>query len=472
MAIGEGTVLDGRYRLGPVIGRGGTSEVHDGRDLRLERPVAVKLLKVQGLDDPPLGRHFEREAGVVGRLVHPHVVEIFDIGESGGRPYLVMERLTGGNLAHRLGAGPLDRDRVRQFAGELLGALAAAHAAGILHRDIKPSNIVFTTDGSAKVADFGIASVMEHLSSDLPGEPTATNVIVGTPAYLAPERFEGLPATPRSDLWSVGVVLYEALAGVKPFVGKSDRAVGYAVTRQQPVPLGWWRPGLDPPLVAAVHRALEKRPEQRFASAAEMAAAIGTPVTASEMPTTERLAWREDVDTAVIGDGTAAVTQGRDPQRIVSDLVGQLMAAGKIKPRRGGRTPLLGGAVVALLALLALGGVLIAGPVTTSAKRPAMANSPTTAPITTPPTAVPTTTPPTTTPATAPTTAPATRHNIVVTTTSPPSAPPPPATATFAPPATPPSVPSAPAAPTAPTAPDKAAHHQDKVGGHHGNHGD
>lgn len=294
-------------------------------------------------------------------------------------------------------------------------------------------------------------------------------MLIGTPAYLAPERLEGFPATPASDLWAVGILLYEALAGVKPFVGKSALAVAYAVMHHQPVPFQEWRPGVDPSLVAAVHRALEKRPERRFASAAEMAAAIGTPVTASEMPTTERPAWREDVDTALIADGTASVTQGRDPQRNVSDLVGQLMAAGKIKPRREGRTPLLGGAVVALLALLALGGVLIAGPVTTSAKRPAMAISPTTAPITTPPTAMPTTTPFTATPASAPTTAPATRHNIVVTTTSPPSASPPPGTATFAPPATPPSIPSA---PTPPTAPDKAAHHQDKVGGHHGNHGD
>ncbi len=401
MAIGEGTVLGGRYRLGPVIGRGGMSEVHDGRDLRLERPVAVKLLKVQDLDHPHLRRHFEREAGVVGRLVHPHVVEIFDVGESGGRPYLVMERLTGGNLAHRLGAGPLGQDHVRQLAGELLGALAAAHAGGILHQDIKPSNILFSADGSAKVADFGIAQEMEHLSSDLPGEPTDTNVIIGTPAYLAPERFKGLPATPRSDLWSVGVVFYEALAGVKPFVGNSDHAVGSAVTRQQPVPLGWWRPGLDPALVASIHRALEKRPEQRFASATEMGAAIGRSVAGSPVPTNEDRARSEDLDTAIGTEGTAAVRQGRDPQRIVSGLVGYLVASGKIRPRSERRAPLLAGALV-VLALSALCGALIAGLVTASNRRPATANSPTTAPITAPAAPAPITPPATTTPITTP----------------------------------------------------------------------
>ena len=263
VGIDEEAVLNGRYRLGPVIGRGGMSEVHDGHDLRLDRPVAVKLLKVDNLDDPHLGGLFEREAGAVGRLAHPHLVEVFALGESEGRQYLVMERLTGGNLAHRLRAGPLDQDQVRQFASELLDALAAAHAADILHRDIKPSNILFSADGSAKVADFGIASVIEHLSSSFPGEPRPTDVIMGTPAYLAPERFEGHPATPKSDLWSVGVVLYEALAGVKPFVAKSDRGLAFSVTQNPLVPVHWWRPRLDPDLVAAVHQALEKRPERR-----------------------------------------------------------------------------------------------------------------------------------------------------------------------------------------------------------------
>ena len=401
MAIGEGTVLGGRYRLGPVIGRGGMSEVHDGRDLRLQRPVAVKLLRVEDLDHPHLGRHFEREARVVGRLAHPHVVEIFDIGESGGRPYLVLERLTGGNLADRLRGGPLDQDHVRQLASELLRALAAAHAAGILHRDIKPSNILFSMDGSAKVADFGIAQEMEHLSSGVPGEPSDTNVIIGTPAYLAPERFKGLPATPRSDLWSVGVVLYEALAGVKPFVGNSAHAVGYAVTHQQPVPLDWWRPELDPVLVGAIHRALEKRPEQRFASAAEMGATIGRSVAGSPMPISEDRAWSEGLDTAIVTEGTAPVGQGRDPQRIVSGLVAQLVASGKIRRRSGARMPLLGGAVVVLV-LSALCGALIAGLVTASNRRPATANSPTTVPIAAPPAPVPITPPATTTPITAP----------------------------------------------------------------------
>ena len=143
--------------------------------------------------DPNLGGRFEHEARAAGSLAHPNIVEVLGAGKSEERPYLVMERLTGRSLADSLRERPLDEDRARLLASQLLGALAAAHAGGIIHRDIKPSNILWSPDGSAKVADFGIAKGMEHLSSGRSGDPTATNVVVGTPAYLAPERIEGLP---------------------------------------------------------------------------------------------------------------------------------------------------------------------------------------------------------------------------------------------------------------------------------------
>ena len=399
VAIAEGTVLDGRYCLGPVIGRGGMSEVHDGRDLQLERPVAVKLLRMQHLDDPHLGRHFEEELNAVKRLAHPHIVEVFDIGETGRRPYLVMERLIGADLACRLRAGPLDQDELRQVASELLGALDAAHAGGILHGDIKPSNILFSTEGSTKVADFGIANVTDHLSSGPPREPTATTLILGAPAYLAPERFKGLPATPRSDLWSVGVVLYQAVAGVKPFLDKDAGAVANAVVHNPAVPLDWWRPELDRGLLAAVHRALEKRPEERFASAGEMASAIGVSIADAPTATSEDRVRTEELDTVARTGGTVCVTERREPQNIVYGLVRRLVS--------DGRAPLLGGATL-LAALVAVCVVLIAGPKTGSDERRAIANSPTTTPVISPTTAR-VTSPPTTPAVASPaTTAPAT----------------------------------------------------------------
>ncbi len=475
MAVREGTVLDDRYRLGSVIGGGGMSQVRDARDLLLERPVAVKLLRIDNRDDRHLGETLEREARTVSRLAHPHVVKIFDIGESWGHSYLVMERLTGGSLANRLLAGPLDGERVRRLAGELLGALAAAHAGGILHRDIKPSNILFAADGSIKVADFGVAQAIGHRSWGPSGKATEANVSVGTPAYLAPERFEGLPASPRSDLWSVGVLLYEALLGVKPFVGESPQAVGYAVRHHRPVRVDWLRPELDPALITAVHTALEKRPQRRFASATEMGAAIGMSPAGFSMPTSEQRSRSRHVDTAIIAKATARVGQESEVQGIAPAFA-QRAASDNVRPQSGKRTPLLGAALV-VLALLTLCGVLIAGPLTNSTRRPTVASSPTTAPITAPPL----TTPSTTGPAATPTRAAVTPAKIVAPATVPvtpfgrSSAPPRPSPITppiIHSPITPARVPPAPVPPSANFL-GNADHHSDNGGGNSqgGGHG-
>jgi serine/threonine protein kinase len=268
-----GEMVAGRYRLGQPLGSGGMAEVFDAMDERLERPVAVKLLRTELSGDPGLRRRFEIEARAAARLVHPNVVAVFDTGELGDRPYIVMERLPGATLADRLREGRMDEPGTRRLASEVLGALAAAHAAGILHRDVKPSNILWTRDGSVKVADFGIAKGMEPVLGTQTGDITATNLVIGTPAYLAPERLAGEPATPRSDLWSLGAVLYEALAGLRPF--SSAAALVHDPEQTEVVPLAARRPGMDPQLAAAIDRALARRPDQRFASAAEMAAAAG-----------------------------------------------------------------------------------------------------------------------------------------------------------------------------------------------------
>ncbi|MGQ0520373.1 MAG: serine/threonine-protein kinase [Actinomycetota bacterium] len=259
-------VLQARYRLGPLLGRGGMAEVYDGYDERLHRPVAVKLLRPDMAADPDVRSRFEVEARAAAGLSHPNVVAVFDTGEDEGTPFIVMERLPGQTLADRMASGPLDQDWLRRMAGDVLAALGAAHAAGVIHRDVKPGNILISEDGRAKVADFGIAK-----SAEVAMHSTGTGLLVGTPAYLAPERVEGQPATARSDLYALGVVLYEALVGAKPYEGETAVATAHAVLHQRHRPLVEARPGVDPALAAAVERALERDPSRRPASAREMA---------------------------------------------------------------------------------------------------------------------------------------------------------------------------------------------------------
>ena len=261
-------VLDGRYRVGARIGIGGMGEVRRGVDLRLGRDVAIKFLRSDIAEQTAVRSRFEHEATSAARLSHPSAVTVFDTGESNGVPYLVMECLPGHTLADALLEGPLPEQRVRQLAVDLLGALHAAHSIGIVHRDVKPSNVLFTDDGRVKLADFGIAKSADLL------DQTMTGQLVGTPAYLAPERLRGDEASPASDIYSVGVVLYEALTGRKPFQGDTPIAVAYAIANSTPSPIREHVTDVDPRLARVIHRALAKNPSERFATAAALAAAI------------------------------------------------------------------------------------------------------------------------------------------------------------------------------------------------------
>ena len=269
-------LVAGRYRLGELLGTGGMADVYDAIDERLDRPVAVKVLRPEMAVREDVRLRFEAEARSAARLIHPNVVGVFDSGEDedGALPYLVMERLPGETLADRMQdeAGSLDTDWVLRTAGDVLLALGAAHTAGLVHRDVKPANILIATDGCAKVADFGIAKSLEVAAA---ADLTSTNQLVGTPAYVAPERILGKPASPQSDLYAVGVLLYEALAGRKPFTGDTPVATAYAIQHETPDPLAELRPDLAPGVVAAVEQAMDRDPSRRFASAAEMAAALG-----------------------------------------------------------------------------------------------------------------------------------------------------------------------------------------------------
>ncbi|MDQ6614065.1 MAG: serine/threonine protein kinase [Actinomycetota bacterium] len=276
--VAEEVVLGGRYRLHSLLGSGGMAVVYDGWDQRLARPVAVKLLRPDLAAVPDLRRRFEFEARAAARLTHPNVVAVFDAGEDRGRSYIVMERLRGESLADSIGHGPVDAAWLGRLAGEVLAALGAAHEAGIVHRDIKPGNILLGPDGRAKVADFGIASVVESpaaaatAAAETAAALTGTGLVLGTPAYLAPERAMGHPATPQSDLYSLGVVLYEALTGSKPFAGATPAAIAAAAVQGAAQDPSLLRPDADPQLVAVIGRAMALDPAHRYATAAEMAA--------------------------------------------------------------------------------------------------------------------------------------------------------------------------------------------------------
>lgn len=265
-------IIGGRYRLGPVIGRGGMAEVRRAHDDRLGRDVAVKLLRADLAADPVARERFETEARAAAGISHPNAVTVYDNGEHEGRPYIVMECVRGGTLRDEMASGPLAPDRVRDIAIGMLGALGAAHAMGIIHRDVKPANILVTTDGTPKLSDFGIAKTTDGLDHTVTGE------LMGTPAYVAPERLAGSAASPQSDLYSLGIVLYEALTGAKPFHGDTPLAIVHAIHTAHPVPVRSRLPEIDSALAGSIDRAMDKNPLRRYATAEDMASALAAPV--------------------------------------------------------------------------------------------------------------------------------------------------------------------------------------------------
>jgi Protein kinase domain len=263
-------VLSGRYEIGPLLGRGGMADVYDAVDTRLNRAVAVKVLRPAMASRPDVRRRFEDEARAAAKLSHNNVVAVFDTGEDDGVPWIVMERLSGESLASRLVPGqPLETVWVLQMAGDVLGALSAAHAAGVVHRDIKPGNILIGDDGCAKVTDFGIAKSVETV-----GDSTTAGLLLGTPRYLSPERVAGKASTASSDIYALGVVLYEALSGRRAYEGDTPMTVAHAVQSTAPPPLSQLRPDLPADLIALVDKAMARDPARRFATAREMAAAL------------------------------------------------------------------------------------------------------------------------------------------------------------------------------------------------------
>jgi eukaryotic-like serine/threonine-protein kinase len=259
-------LFGGRYELRGILGRGGMAEVHDGWDTRLGRAVAINLLHPGFADHPETRLRFEAEARSAAALNHPHIVAVHDSGEHNGMPFIVMERLSGSSLAGYIARGPVPEPVVRSVLDGVLSALACAHEAGILHRDIKPGNILFAADGEPKVSDFGIAKMADAVH-------TMTGQVVGTMAYLSPQRLVGYPATPSDDLYAVGVVGYEALTGRRPFMQDNFGALARAILEGQYPPLAAMM-RVDPTLAAVTERAIARDPRWRFRAARAMRAAL------------------------------------------------------------------------------------------------------------------------------------------------------------------------------------------------------
>ncbi|GAC1425516.1 MAG: hypothetical protein NVSMB5_19830 [Candidatus Velthaea sp.] len=258
-----GRTLAGRYRIGALIGRGGMADVYRGTDIVLERPVAVKILTDRSDD---IRKRFLREAQSMARLNHPNIVSVYDAGQSDGLSYIVME-LVNGRTLQQIPAQELTMHTAVRYFIDLLEALAYAHLQSIIHRDIKPANVMVVSEGTIKVMDFGLSRRTSEMSS-----VTNAGEIVGTIAYLSPERFLGKVADARSDLYSVGVVMYEVFAGTVPFRSDTEDlvAVIFAHVNEPPAPLRSINRGVPIQIERIVLKLLEKDPNRRYQNAREL----------------------------------------------------------------------------------------------------------------------------------------------------------------------------------------------------------
>jgi serine/threonine-protein kinase len=313
--------LSDRYEIGDILGFGGMSEVHLARDIRLHRDVAVKVLRADLARDPSFYLRFRREAQNAAALNHPAIVAVYDTGEAetpaGPLPYIVMEYVEGVTLRDIVhNDGPMPPRRAIEIIADACQALNFSHQAGIIHRDVKPANIMISTTNAVKVMDFGIARAI----ADSGNSVTQTAAVIGTAQYLSPEQARGDSVDARSDVYSLGCVLYEMLTGEPPFTGDSPVSVAYQHVREDPVPPSVRHPGISADLDAVVLKALAKNPENRYQTAAEMRADLvrvhngEAPEAPKVMTDAERTSLM-----ASMGPGHGSPRTGPLPRRRLSD---------------------------------------------------------------------------------------------------------------------------------------------------------
>jgi eukaryotic-like serine/threonine-protein kinase len=276
MPLAPGSQL-GPYEIISPLGAGGMGEVYRARDTRLDRIVAIKILPAQFSSDPVRKQRFEREAKAISSLNHPHICMLFDVGQHDGTDYLVMECVEGETLVTRLEKGPLPLDQVLKYGEQLADALAKAHRSGIVHRDLKPANIILTTTG-AKLLDFGLAkpalpiATAATLTAVARVSPvTEQGTIIGTFQYMSPEQLQGNDLDARSDIFSLGAVLYEMVTGKRAFAGQSQLSVATAILEKEPESISTVKPMTPAALHHIIRRCLAKDPEERWQSARDLA---------------------------------------------------------------------------------------------------------------------------------------------------------------------------------------------------------
>jgi serine/threonine protein kinase len=280
MPFVSGTSI-GPYEIISLIGAGGMGEVYRGRDSRLGRDVAIKVLPSSFAQDTDRLRRFEQEARATGLLNHPNILAVYDVGMNDGVPYLVSELLEGETLRDKLQEGPLSQRKAIEYAVQMTQGLSAAHEKGIVHRDLKPENIFITKDDRLKILDFGLAKLLlpkeasgDHSKLATIQKQTESGVVLGTVGYMSPEQVRGKQTDYRSDIFAFGAILYEMLTGNRPFRGDSAVETMNAILKEDPPDLSEAKPDLSPTLDHVVRRCLEKNPEMRFHSASDLGFAL------------------------------------------------------------------------------------------------------------------------------------------------------------------------------------------------------
>ncbi|PYQ37594.1 MAG: hypothetical protein DMF55_00350 [Acidobacteria bacterium] len=331
MSIAPGTRL-GPYEVVSPLGAGGMGEVYRAKDTRLKRDVAVKVLPASLSSDPERLRRFELEAETAGRLNHPNILAIYDIGMHDDAPYVVSELLEGETLRDRLSEGPLGPRRAIEYARELASGLAAAHEKGIVHRDLKPENVFVTTDGRIKILDFGLAKLTQpdfgmSGATNLPTVPPGTEpgVVLGTVGYMSPEQVRGAPVDHRSDVFSFGAILYEMLTGARAFRGDSAVETMNAILKEEPPEPSESGRRVPPGLERIVRHCVEKNPALRFQSARDLAFDL------------ESLSETSSAATTRVLPSPSARRRGLFPVLAGLALLGIAAAAGYLAGARTGR---------------------------------------------------------------------------------------------------------------------------------------